>query len=215
MNRSAFTSLICSLSLLCFTGLMSCSHIPKDKDGTWTASWYGKPFHGRQTASGETYNMYGLSAAHKHLAFGTRLQVTNPKNNRSVVVTINDRGPFVRGRDLDLSLGAARKLDMVEDGVILVEVRILGADSSYTRELSTEPRGFAIQVASFSKRNAAEQLRNGLSTDYPDARITTVNSGGKILYRVLVGSYPNRAAANNASSQLRASGHSPLIREFF
>ncbi|MEM6883642.1 MAG: septal ring lytic transglycosylase RlpA family protein [Verrucomicrobiota bacterium] len=215
MNRVVSVVILCSTVVLCAAGLFSCSHVPKDKDGTWTASWYGEPFHGRKTASGETYNMHGVSAAHKHLPFGTRLHLTNPKNGNSVVVTINDRGPFVRGRDLDLSLGAARKLDMVDDGVIIIDVRVLQPDSSYTREISNERSGYAIQLASFSDRAAAERFRKDLENTYPDARITTVRADGKTLYRVLVGSYPSRDTAAAELPQLKASGHSPLIREFF
>jgi len=215
MNRAPCLGILYSTVILCAAGLFSCAHTPKHKDGTWTASWYGKPFHGRQTASGEVYNMYGLSAAHKHLPFGTRLHITNPKNSKSTVVTINDRGPFVRGRDLDLSLGAARKLDMVEDGVIVVGVRVLNPDSSYSRELTNEDRGYAIQLASFSERAGAEKFKQSMIANYPAARITTVKSGGKTLYRVLVGSFDSRKSASNELHQLKAAGHSPLIREFF
>lgn len=86
------------------------------------ASWYGQKYHGRQTASGAVFDMYGLTAAHKTLPFGTRLRVTHPANRRSVVVEINDRGPFIKGRDLDLSLGAARALTMVDEGVARVRI---------------------------------------------------------------------------------------------
>jgi rare lipoprotein A (peptidoglycan hydrolase) len=74
------------------------------------SSWYGKPFHGRQTASGERYDMYGMTAAHKTLPFGTLVQVTNLENNKKVIVRVNDRGPFIRRRVLDLSYAAAKKL---------------------------------------------------------------------------------------------------------
>lgn len=89
------------------------------------ASWYGAKFHGRRTSSGEIYDMNGLSAAHRTLPFGTRLRVTHPRTRRSVVVQVNDRGPFIRGRDLDLSYGAARALDMVHEGVARVHVQRL------------------------------------------------------------------------------------------
>ena len=81
------------------------------------ASWYGEKFHGRPTSSGERYDMYGMTCAHKTLKFGTKLRVTNPDNNKSVKVTVNDRGPFIRGRDLDLSYGAARKIGLTDKGV--------------------------------------------------------------------------------------------------
>lgn len=89
------------------------------------ASWYGPKYHGRLTANGEVYDMHGLSAAHKTLPFGTRLRVTHPGNDRSVVVVVNDRGPFIAGRDLDLSYGAARELDMVDEGVARVKIERL------------------------------------------------------------------------------------------
>jgi peptidoglycan lytic transglycosylase len=89
------------------------------------ASWYGKKFHGRKTASGERYNMYQLTAAHKTLPFGTKVKVTNMDNGKSVVVRINDRGPFVKGRIIDLSRAAAKKVDMINAGVAFVKVEII------------------------------------------------------------------------------------------
>jgi rare lipoprotein A len=87
---------------------------------TGTASFYGKGFHGRRAANGEIFDMNAMTAAHRSLPFGTRLQVTNMKNGRSVVVRIQDRGPYISGRVLDLSYGAARALDMVEIGLVKV-----------------------------------------------------------------------------------------------
>ncbi len=86
------------------------------------ASWYGQKYHGRQTASGAVFDMYKMTAAHKTLPFGTRLRVTHPRNRRSVVVEVNDRGPFIKGRDLDLSMGAAQALAMVDEGVARVQI---------------------------------------------------------------------------------------------
>lgn len=89
------------------------------------ASYYAHKFHGRPTASGEIFNMYGLSAAHRELPLGTIIHVTHLGNGRSVKVKVNDRGPFIEGRILDLSLGAARRLDMVEEGIARVKIRII------------------------------------------------------------------------------------------
>ncbi len=94
--------------------------------GVMTASWYGPHFHGKETANGELYNQMALTAAHKSLPFGTILQVTNLKNGKSVVVRINDRGPYIDGRDLDLSKGTATALGMLGRGVIKVKVEELG-----------------------------------------------------------------------------------------
>lgn len=87
------------------------------------ASWYGVPHHGRKTASGEIYNMHSLTAAHRSIKFGTKVKVTNLKNNRSVIVTINDRGPFAKGRIIDLSHAAKQQIGM--DGTAKVSLEII------------------------------------------------------------------------------------------
>ena len=109
--------------LLAFLFLSSCATAPDVKNisragGTYVvASWYGKKFNGRPTASGEKFDMYGMTCAHRTLAFGTKLRITNPDNKKSVIVRVNDRGPFIRGRDLDLSYGAAKEIGIVQKGV--------------------------------------------------------------------------------------------------
>lgn len=90
-----------------------------------TASWYGGTFHGRMTANGEIYNMYELTAAHKSLPFGSLLRVTNLSNEKKLFVRVNDRGPYIPGRILDLSYGAARELGMVDAGVRRVKIEVL------------------------------------------------------------------------------------------
>ena len=90
--------------------------------GTMKASWYGPKFHGRLTANGEIYDQMGFTAAHKKMKFGTILRITNPKNNKSVVVRINDRGPYTVGRQLDLSKAAAMELEMIAKGVAKLKV---------------------------------------------------------------------------------------------
>jgi len=90
--------------------------------GTMKASWYGPKFHGKMTANGEIYDQMAFTAAHKKLSFGTLLKVTNPKNGRSVIVRINDRGPYIEGRDLDLSKGAAIELGLLRKGVARVKI---------------------------------------------------------------------------------------------
>jgi rare lipoprotein A len=89
------------------------------------ASYYGHKFHGRPTASGEIFDMNGISAAHRELPLGTVIRVTHLGNGRSLIVKVNDRGPFVDGRILDLSLGAAKRLDMIEEGVAEVKIEIV------------------------------------------------------------------------------------------
>ena len=100
--------------------------------GNMKASWYGPGFHGRKTANGEVYDQNSFTAAHKSLKFGTLLKITNLKNNKSVVIRINDRGPYINGRDLDLSKAAASELGMVRKGVAKLkveEIKIAGLDN--------------------------------------------------------------------------------------
>jgi rare lipoprotein A len=108
----------------------SFSNVNFDDIGTMTASWYGPRFHGKTTANGESFNQMALTAAHKTLPFGTVIKVTNFKTGKSVLVRINDRGPFVDGRDLDLSRGTALALGMTSRGVIKVKVQQLTFENS-------------------------------------------------------------------------------------
>jgi rare lipoprotein A (peptidoglycan hydrolase) len=93
--------------------------------GMMKASWYGPNFHGRQTANGEIYDQYELTAAHKSFRFGTLLRLTNPENNKSIIVRVNDRGPYVDGRDLDLSYASAKALGIVKPGVKRLKVELV------------------------------------------------------------------------------------------
>lgn len=99
--------------------------IKQEKKAIFTSSYYGPKFHGRKTASGEVFDMYGDTAAHKELPLGTILNVTYLKTGKSVIVKVNDRGPFIAGRDLDLSYGAAKKIGLVADGVGEVKVTVI------------------------------------------------------------------------------------------
>ena len=107
---------------------------------TGTASWYGKAHHGQPTSSGEVYDMHGLTAAHRSLPLGTRVRVTNVKNDRSVEVRINDRGPFVRGRILDLSYAAAQELGALTDGAFRVKLYVLSEPAGARAGPSPSPR---------------------------------------------------------------------------
>lgn len=106
--------------------------------GVVTASWYGPRFHGKTTANGEQYNQMALTAAHKSLSFGTILRVTNLRNGKTEIVRINDRGPYIEGRELDLSKGAALALGMISKGVVRVKVEevILNSDTSLINTLN-------------------------------------------------------------------------------
>jgi rare lipoprotein A len=180
------------------------------------ASWYGSKFHGRQTASGEIYNMYSSTAAHKTLPFGTTLKITHPESGRSVVVKITDRGPFIAGRDIDLSYGAAKKIGMVREGTARVMVDFLGRDMSYVKPVRyvVERGPFTIQVASFSDRSNATNLMSFLIEKHRDAYVTKAWIDGKLYYRVRIGRLSSRAAAEKIAEDLADEGYRVLVTRY-
>ncbi len=160
------------------------------------ASWYGKDFHGKKTSNGEIYDMYAMTAAHKTLPLGTYVRVHHSANNRSVQVRINDRGPFVRGRIIDLSYTAAKDLGIVGPGTAKVEIIALGTPS--TTDGGTQPTyvqqdyysgNFTFQVGAFLNRENAERLKDKLDEQYKNAHITVFDRGDQIFYRVRVGKF--------------------------
>ena len=159
------------------------------------ASWYGKKFHGRKTSNGETYDMYGISAAHKTLPLGTHVWVRNLKNNKELKVRINDRGPFVKDRIIDLSYGAALKLGIVESGTAPVELVALGIETGSNTSLDYYKGNFTFQVGAFKVKENAERLKQKLGQTYTNAHIAVYDSGEEIFYRVRVGKNDNLKAA--------------------
>jgi rare lipoprotein A len=180
-----------------------------------TASWYGKKFDGRPTSSGERYDMYGLTAAHKTLKFGTKLRVTNPDTDESVVVLVNDRGPFIHGRDLDLSYGAAKEIGFVEKGVGKVKIEYVGRDMRYVKRIRYIPPGSSgtvtIQVGSFTDQSRAVRLKQGLEYTYDDVYITSVMLKGQKYYRVRIGEFDDRTDASSVAEKLADEGYSTLM----
>ncbi len=171
------------------------------------ASWYGRKFHGRRTASGEIYDMYELTAAHQTLPLGTYAMVTNLENRRSVLVKINDRGPFVKGRIIDLSYASARAVGMVEEGTANVKVVAFGLKEARRPEIQI----YAVQVGAFSEKENAERLLSQLQTVFEEAYMTTVETSGGNFYRVRVGRFRSKAQAYRVAEQLVALGYSVLI----
>jgi rare lipoprotein A len=145
MARAALAALAFGgLAVLLATGcsttpVRSATPVPLGWQQSGEASWYGVPYHGRQTASGEIYDMYKLTAAHPTLPMGTRVVVTHRETGRAVEVRINDRGPFKRGRIIDLSYAAAQRLGLVGPGVIPVRIVVVGLADG-TRAAGTSPR---------------------------------------------------------------------------
>jgi len=154
------------------------------------ASWYGEPYHGRRTASGEVYNMHDMTAAHKTLPMGTKVDVKNLDNGKDVQVRINDRGPFIDGRVIDLSYAAAKEIGLIGPGVALV--RLTPFDDGIARL-------FGVQVGAFRDRDNAERLQARLSREHSPVKILQEGD----LYRVLVGAENSEAAAEALQKQLR------------
>ncbi len=172
------------------------------------ASWYGPKFHGRRASSGETYDMYAMTAAHKTLPLPTYVEVTNLQNGRQVVVRINDRGPFVGTRLIDLSYAAAEKLAITDRGTALVEVRAIdpGPDRHKTpgkARLDASNLQLFIQVGAFANRDNAVQLRNRLlGAQIPKIRVEPHQREGRCLYRVWVGPIASVEDADRMSEVL-------------
>jgi len=160
------------------------------------ASWYGKDFHGKKTSNGEIYDMYAMTAAHKTLPLGTYVRVHNLENNRELEVRINDRGPFVRDRIIDLSYTAAKELGLVGPGTAKVEIVALGTPAASDGGTGrTFVQGdyysgnFTFQVGAFANRENAERIKRKLAEQYKNAHITLYDRGDKIFYRVRVGAF--------------------------
>ena len=169
------------------------------------ASWYGKDFHGKKTSSGEVYDMHGMTAAHKLLPLGTRVMVVNPANGRSVIVRVNDRGPFVDGRVIDLSFAAATQLGIAGGGT--GRVVVVALDAAYQEPRPVRRTVFSVQVGAFSDRENAEDLKAALTRTYPDVFITPLQDGSRTLYRVRVGSYERREDGERALGRLTRDGY--------
>jgi rare lipoprotein A len=160
-----------------------------------TASWYGKKFHGQKTSSGEIYDMYAMSAAHRTLPIPSYARVTNVANGKSVVVRINDRGPFHSERIIDLSYAAAYKLGYIQAGSATVEVESVSAGDS-------RPSSVYLQVGAFSSRENAEDYRSRLSQQlaWLTEQVQVLTTGG--LWRLLVGPYGSNDAARSVALRI-------------
>ena len=169
---------------------------------TGVASWYGPGFHGKTTSNGERYNQNSLTAAHKLLPFDTKLRVTNLKNGRSVIVRINDRGPFVGSRIIDLSRAAAKELDMLGTGT--ARVRLVALEGG-KKPVRITPDGdmdgrFYIQIGAFRELPRAKALAETMRKRGYGCRIS--GHDGSVLHFVQLGPYFSKSAADQASRPL-------------
>ncbi|OPX37044.1 MAG: hypothetical protein B1H11_06460 [Desulfobacteraceae bacterium 4484_190.1] len=181
------------------------------------ASWYGKKFHGHTTSSGEKYNMYAKSAAHKTLPMGTYVRVLNLDNKKDIIVRINDRGPFVKGRIIDLSYAAARKIGLVNAGVVRVKIEALGKKVGEVKtkqgikpvveaeDLNTGV--FTIQIGAFKNKNNAFMLLSRLKVIFDYVQVTTQhNKDEGTIYKVWVSKSNTLLKAEEIEKKLEAMG---------
>lgn len=170
------------------------------------ASWYGPDFHGKNTSTGEPYDMYAMTAAHPTLPLPAYVRVTNLQNGRSVVVRVNDRGPFKKNRIIDLSYAAALRLDMIRDGTALVEVRAVGPGSA-APAAPAAVGGFYAQAGAFGEEANARRLTARLSAaGLPGVQTVPATVGGRALHRVRVGPVSTVEEFDALIERLRALG---------
>jgi peptidoglycan lytic transglycosylase len=203
------------------------------------ASWYGKEFHGRPTASGEIYDMYQPTAAHLTAPLGTQALVTNLDNGQSVRVRINDRGPYKPRRILDLSYEAARQINLVHPGLGRVQIEFL-AEPALVVQPTAEPtlvvqptvtpvdtspdqrhsvqvletpgtQPVAVQVGAYQDQNNAARAQKTLTTMYPNVWISMAPEGTQPLHRVRVGPFNNRDEAERVVHAIKARGYTALV----
>ncbi|MEE9912441.1 MAG: septal ring lytic transglycosylase RlpA family protein [Deltaproteobacteria bacterium] len=182
------------------------------------ASWYGKDFHGKPTASGDIFNMYDLTCAHKVYPFGTRIKVTNLSGGKNTECIINDRGPFVPNRDLDLSYGAAKKIDLAKTGVGRVRIEVLGRDSKYVKYVKYDrienAAALTLQVGSFRDEHNAKKLKAGLEMNHQNVYIVSAMVENDRYYRVRIGKFEDRALALKAAGPIADEGYNVLIMRY-
>ncbi|MBN2345568.1 MAG: septal ring lytic transglycosylase RlpA family protein [Candidatus Aminicenantes bacterium] len=179
---------------------------------TGIASWYGEDFHGRTTANGETYDMHKLTAAHLELPFHTLVEVENLENGEKVLVRINDRGPFLKERIIDLSLKAARRLDMAEQGTAAVALRVVrwGGAAAGTAPAADPFRGCVVQTGAFTLRANAEEQLQTLGELLPGLAFRVVEEGG--LFKVLSAEPSADPACREVLRLLAAHGMAGFVR---
>lgn len=180
------------------------------------ASWYGKDFHGKPTSCGEPYDMFAMTAAHKTLPLGTHVKVTNLENQRSIILRVNDRGPFVGGRIIDLSCGAAQELGSYGRGLARVRVEAVqyasqvqvGSDTYWKVDPVPSFRYgcFSVQVGAFRDRNNAYRLKEKMSGRNRETQVSQASDTNGNFYRVRVGLYQDIMIARQELDRLRSNG---------
>jgi rare lipoprotein A len=184
-------------------------------------SWYGPDFHGKSTSSGEVYNMFGYTAAHRILPFNTQIRVKNPANNREIMVRINDRGPFLKDRVLDLSYTGAKELGLLGPGTAWIEIEALGIleegeenGQKITRlvqQVDFQQGDFSVQIGAFKDRQNALRLQERLRTEYPQVEVSETNRLGETFFRVRLTHCTRLQEALGLQKQLEGKGFTQAL----
>lgn len=215
VSRPCRIALLATIAWLSLAALAGCTRSPGTGEvrgnlsQTGIASWYGPGFHGKRTTSGAVYDQNQLTAAHQTLPLGSRVRVTNLDNRRVVEVLINDRGPFAKGRIIDLSYAAAERVAMVGPGTAPVLVEVIDAAGP---TLTHIPDGldYTLQVGAFSRRANAIELKKRLEHRYGDAVSIEEHRG---YHRVQLGTFSSHAEARDSFEELVRAGFAPVIVE--
>jgi rare lipoprotein A len=174
------------------------------------ASWYGPDFHGKKTASGEIYDMYAMTAAHKTLPISSYARVTNLENQRSVIVRINDRGPYHGNRVMDLSYAAAQKLDLEQAGTGAVEIKAIAPEQALAQlqnAAEQQDKSVYLQVGTFGNKNKALKLQNKIAAhQLPQPEILPSTHQGATLYKVQMGPIKSPESVHKLNIQLAKLG---------
>ena len=180
------------------------------------ASWYGADFHGKPTSCGEPYDMWAMTAAHKTLPLGTHVKVTNLQTGSSIIVRVNDRGPFVAGRIIDLSCRASQELGTFKGGLARVRVeavqvatqQLVGHNAYWKVDPVPSFRygTFTIQIGAFKEQQNALRLKSQMAQGFNQIQVSPSDHGGTTLYRVQVGSYQDIVLAQQELERLRVRG---------
>jgi rare lipoprotein A len=215
--------------------LIAFASVASAQTQTGKASFYADKFEGARTASGEKYKKKKLTGAHKSLPFGTKVRVTNLANNQSVIVTINDRGPYIDGRVIDVSKAAAEKLGFVNQGLAEVQLEVIDPGDGKVKQTEiriehvavdekefyefrierSKPAGFGVQIGNYQElvnlMRLAENLKNSYKRDVT-VQVKVIN--GVKYYGLILGNFPNRAKAEDFRTQVKAKYPDAFIVEF-
>ncbi len=172
------------------------------------ASWYGVEEHGRQAASGERFSMYGYTAAHRSLPIGTVARVINLENGRDIVVRINDRGPFIEGRIIDLSYAAAKAVDLIGKGTARVKVEVISAPGRKNNYFQAR---YTVQVGAFRDRENALSLKDQLHRKIRDVQVDAIDLEGDIYHRVRIGRFSEKDDAEKLAVEVRELGYNGRV----